>query len=92
MSMLNGEQLYNWLLQQEAEGDDDRRFYSSYLLGHVSLAIAETEEAPSQFKNQLYHCVEEALGIDKLSEADIIGIRELLKQGANQASNQLSPA
>jgi len=92
MSILNGDQLYSWLLEQETEGDDDRRFYSSYLLGHVSLSIADTEEDPSHFEATLNHSVDEALAIDKLTEQDIQGIRDLLAQGINLSITHTSMA
>lgn len=72
--------LYDWLLAQEVEGNDDRRFYASYLLGHVSLAIADTEETPEQFIPRLNESIETALAEDKLSEQDIAGIRALLAE------------
>ena len=72
--------LYDWLLVQEVEGNDDRRFYASYLLGHVSLTIADTEEVPEQFIPRLNESIETALAEDKLSEQDIAGIRALLAE------------
>lgn len=84
MSQTNTETLYNWLLEQELKGDDDRRFYSSYLLGHVSLAIADTEENPDQFYIRLSQGLESTLPEDKLSEKDIEGINALLAEAINQ--------
>jgi hypothetical protein len=81
MPNMHGETLYNWLLQQELQGDDDRRFYSSYLLGHVSLAMADTEESPEQFQDRLTQGLNEAIPEDKLSEKDIEGIHALLAEG-----------
>ncbi|WP_372743025.1 YfcL family protein [Neptunomonas sp.] len=80
MSKTNADTLYNWLLEQELTGDDDRRFYSSYLLGHVSLAIADTEENPQQFYERLTQGLESTLPEDKLSEKDIEGIHALLAE------------
>ena len=77
----HGDTLYNWLLQQELQGDDDRRFYSSYLLGHVSLALADTQESPEQFQERLNQGLSEAIPEDKLSEKDIDGIHALLAEG-----------
>ncbi|MGY8869324.1 MAG: YfcL family protein [Pseudomonadales bacterium] len=81
MPNTNGDTLYNWLLQQELQGDDDRRFYSSYLLGHVSLALADTEELPEQFHERLNQGINDAIPDDKLSEKDIEGIHSLLAEG-----------
>ena len=83
MPHTNADTLYNWLLEQELQGDDDRRFYSSYLLGHVSLAIADTEEDPDQFYQRLSEGLESALPEDKLSEKDIQGIKALLAESLN---------
>lgn len=81
MTPINADTLYNWLLTQELEGDDDRRFYSSYLLGHVSLAIADTEENPELFHERLSQALETTLPADKLSEKDVEGITALLLEG-----------
>ncbi len=75
-----GETTYNWLLEQEMQGDDDRRFYASYLLGHVSLALADSENNPDAFQPLLLEALESALAQDKLSESDITGIRALLSE------------
>lgn len=80
MPHTNADTLYNWLLQEELKGDDDRRFYSSYLLGHVSLAIADTEENPEQFYERLSQGLKATLPEDKLSEKDIEGINALLAE------------
>lgn len=80
MSTPTPDALYDWLLAQEVEGNDDRRFYASYLLGHVSLAIADTEDAPEQFSQRLTESIDIALAEDKLSEQDISGIRALLAE------------
>ncbi|WP_293265843.1 YfcL family protein [Neptunomonas sp.] len=81
MPNTNGDALYNWLLQQELQGDDDRRFYSSYLLGHVSLAIADTDNQPEQFFDRLNQGLKDTIPEDKLSEKDIEGIHALLAEG-----------
>ena len=80
MAQTNADALYNWLLEQELKGDDDRRFYSSYLLGHVSLAIADTEKNPDLFYERLSQGLESSLPEDKLSEKDIDGINALLDE------------
>lgn len=80
MTSQRGETLYNWLLDQETQGNDDRRFYASYLLGHVSLAIADSEDNPDMFEPILLEALESALALDKLSSADIEGIRALLSE------------
>lgn len=80
MAQTNADALYNWLLEQELKGDDDRRFYSSYLLGHVSLAIADTEQNPDLFYERLSQGLESSLPEDKLSEKDIDGIHALLDE------------
>ncbi len=85
MSQTHADTLYNWLLEQELKGDDDRRFYSSYLLGHVSLAIADTEENPDQFHERLSQGLKSTLPEDKLSEKDIEGINALLLEALNNS-------
>ncbi len=81
MTLQDGNSLYQWLLSTELTADDDRRFYASYLLGHVSLAIAETEENPTSFSSTLEQSLNSALATDKLSDNDRNGILELLKEG-----------
>jgi hypothetical protein len=73
-----GEHLYQWLLDQETQGDDDRRFYASYLLGHVSLSMADHEEHQMPFRDHLDQSINAALEVDRLSETDITGIRSLI--------------
>lgn len=75
-----GEQLYQWLLAQEITDDNDRRFYASYLLGHASLVLADTEQQPEQFDSLLEHNLQQALQQDQLSAADKLGINGLLTE------------
>jgi hypothetical protein len=81
MTLKDGNLLYQWLLATELTADDDRRFYASYLLGHVSLAIAETEDNPASFSSLLQQSLASALATDKLSDNDRNGILALLEEG-----------
>ncbi len=85
MTLKDGNSLYQWLLSTELTADDDRRFYASYLLGHVSLAIAETEDDPASFPNLLQQSLAGALATDKLSDNDRSGILALLEEGKASA-------
>jgi hypothetical protein len=76
----SGEHFYQWLLEQETQGDDDRRFYSSYLLGHVSLSIADHEEEGLSFQQHLEQSINAALEVDRLSDTDIAGIQSLISE------------
>lgn len=81
MSNVTGDQLYNWLLTQENSDNDDQRFYASYLLGHVSLTIADAEEQEGDFHALLSQSLNAALEEDTLSEQDIAGIQAMLDLG-----------
>lgn len=81
MQDFNCPALYQWLLNQEQQDDDNRRFYSSYLLGHVSLAEAEFEDNPAECFKLLNSNVDAALAEDRLSDEDRAGIRALLNEG-----------
>jgi hypothetical protein len=71
---------YNTLLAIETDAvdaDADRRFYASYLLGHVSLVAAGDGSDADDLNRQLTQSLDEAFAVDRLSDQDKDGIRSL---------------
>ncbi|GGO87580.1 hypothetical protein GCM10011348_41100 [Marinobacterium nitratireducens] len=73
--------LHQYLLRQEETTEDaDRLFYSSYLLGHLSLAAAADPETPEQLHRGVDASLDDAFAVDHLSDADKDGIRSLWQE------------
>ncbi|MBR9884742.1 YfcL family protein [Marinobacterium lacunae] len=64
-------------LEERAIDNADQRFYASYLLGHLSLISDENEENAEQLGQRLSAALDEAFGVDRLSDQDKTGIRSL---------------
>jgi len=81
----------DWLLQQEDCDDDDRRFYCSYLIGHISLALADSEIEASNdtatdddtFLLTMNQNLAATLNEDNLNESDKTGINNLWAEVCN---------
>ncbi|MBV1787556.1 YfcL family protein [Marinobacterium sp. D7] len=73
------DQAHQSLLDLEAQAldDADRRFYASYLLGHLSLISTETGEDGEALSKRLEQALDEAFAVDRLSDQDKLGIRSL---------------
>lgn len=64
-------------VESDAVNDADRRFYASYLLGHLSL-ISSVEHTSAQALGQKVNsALTEAFRVDRLSAQDKEGIRSL---------------
>ncbi len=73
--------LHQYLLKQEETTDDaDRLFYSSYLLGHLSLATAADPASSEQLESGVKASIEDAFAVDRLSDADKAGIDSLWQE------------
>ncbi|GGB89569.1 hypothetical protein GCM10011352_14480 [Marinobacterium zhoushanense] len=70
---------YQSLLNLEAQAidDADRRFYASYLLGHLGLIGSESGDDTQHLSQRLELALDKAFGVDKLSDQDKLGIRSL---------------
>lgn len=64
-------------IETEAVESDDRRFYASYLLGHLSLVAAGEGEDTGTLQTALEASLEAAFAVDRLSDQDKAGIRSL---------------
>ncbi len=74
------DQAYNRLTQMETEAgfeDDDKRFFASYLLGHLSLVAAEGGDSIEVLDQEVNASLEKAFSVDHLSDQDKLGIRSL---------------
>lgn len=74
------EAAYNSLLNIETdavESDADRRFYASYLLGHLSLVAAEEGTAAEELLSKVEDSLQQAFAVDRLSDHDKEGISSL---------------
>ncbi len=70
--------LHNYLLNQEQHTDDnDRLFYCSYLLGHLSLAASTEPENCDALNDSVKQSLESAFAVDRLSDTDKGGIAAL---------------
>ncbi|WP_432695616.1 YfcL family protein [Marinobacterium sp. YM272] len=58
-------------------GDDDKRFFASYLLGHVSLIAADGGESAESLTRRVNESLDDAFAVDRLSDQDKLGIRSL---------------
>jgi hypothetical protein len=75
----------DWLLLQEDCDNDDRRFYCSYLIGHISLALADAEtdtvnektSNDESFLLAMQQNLATTLSEDNLDENDKAGINHL---------------
>lgn len=76
MSSNDADSILDWLLAEEDSENDDRRFYCSYLIGHVSLSLANSDDRQS-FIALMQQALEDAFASDKLSEVDRTGILAL---------------
>jgi len=75
------DRLHQYLLQQEQSTDDaDRLFYSSYLLGHLSLAAATEPASADQLQACVNNSLEDAFAVDRLSDDDKAGISALWQE------------
>ncbi|NVK42877.1 MAG: YfcL family protein [Oceanospirillaceae bacterium] len=75
------DRLHQYLLKQEESTDDaDRLFYSSYLLGHLSLAAAADPASAERLQNGVDASLDDAFAVDHLSDADKAGIRSLWQE------------
>ncbi|MGB1238222.1 MAG: YfcL family protein [Pseudomonadales bacterium] len=83
MPQLAGDTLYQWLLTQEDNDNDDLRFYASYLIGHASLALADAQ-SDEDFYASMQDNLSSALAVDKLSDADRTGIEKLWQAALQQ--------
>lgn len=59
------------------ESDADRRFYASYLLGHLSLVAADDGTAAQELIGKVEASLQQAFAVDRLSDQDKVGIRSL---------------
>ena len=73
----------DWLLLQEDCDNDDRRFYCSYLIGHISLALADGDTTNDTAINNesflltMQQNLAATLSEDNLNENDKAGINHL---------------
>lgn len=73
----------DWLLLQEDCDNDDRRFYCSYLIGHISLALADADTTDDtgcnneSFLLTMQQNLAATLSEDNLNENDKAGINNL---------------
>jgi len=76
------EQAYRSLLELESHAlnDADRRFYASYLLGHLSLIRSDSKNDDQALAPRLNAALDEAFGVDRLSDRDKKGIRSLWRE------------
>jgi hypothetical protein len=73
--------LHNYLLGQEQNTDDnDRLFYCSYLLGHLSLAASTEPDDCDALNDCVNLSLESAFAVDRLSDADKAGIAALWRE------------
>jgi len=74
------EAAYNTLLEIETdavESDADRRFYASYLLGHLSLIAADERLQAQEVFARVEDSLQQAFAVDRLNDQDKDGIRSL---------------
>lgn len=64
-------------IESDAIDDADRRFYASYLLGHLSLVSGEPGASPQALGQRVDTALAEAFSVDRLSDQDKEGIRSL---------------
>ncbi|UTW13569.1 YfcL family protein [Marinobacterium rhizophilum] len=78
--------LHSYLLSQEQNTDDnDRLFYCSYLLGHLSLAASTEPDNCAALKDCVNLSLESAFAVDRLSDADKAGIAALWHEAIDTA-------
>lgn len=76
--------LHNYLLTQEQSTEDnDRLFYCSYLLGHLSLAAGSEPDSCDLLDETVKHSLDSAFAIDRLTDADKTGIAALWAETAS---------
>ena len=79
--------LHEYLLAQEQTTDDnDRLFYCSYLLGHLSLAAAAEPESAQQLQNHVSDSLDSAFAVDRLTDTDKTGIKALWQETLSVAA------
>ncbi len=74
------DQAYAQLTQMETEAgfdDNDKRFFASYLLGHLRLVAAEGGEDHEALDRGVNVSLDKAFSVDRLSDQDKLGIRSL---------------
>jgi hypothetical protein len=80
--------LHNYLLTQEQSTDNnDRLFYCSYLLGHLSLAASTEPTDCDLLDDSVNLSLESAFAVDRLSDADKAGIAALWAETTSTARN-----
>ncbi len=78
--------LHDYLLEQEQQTEDnDRLFYSSYLLGHLSLASGSEPENCEQLNDIVHQSLTSAFAVDHLTDADKAGIQALWDEAVTAA-------
>lgn len=79
--------LHDYLLAQEQTTDDnDRLFYCSYLLGHLSLAAAAEPESAQQLQSHVSDSLDSAFAVDRLTDTDKTGIKALWQETLSVAA------
>jgi hypothetical protein len=80
--------LHTYLLTQEQSTEDnDRLFYCSYLLGHLSLASSSEPENCDLLNETVSQSLASAFAIDHLTDADKSGIQALWDEAVTTARN-----
>jgi hypothetical protein len=78
--------LHTYLLTQEQSTEDnDRLFYCSYLLGHLSLAASTEPDNCDTLNETVKESLDSAFSVDRLTDADKSGIKALWQETLSAA-------
>ncbi|MFP8968508.1 YfcL family protein [Pokkaliibacter sp. CJK22405] len=80
-----GEAAEEQLRSMEHNAPDDALYAYSYLLGHVSLILADEGDSKEEFKARMDEALDASLAVDRLSEDDktqILGLWQQVQKAA----------